>query len=588
MKNVYILKGITWTVLVALGISSINAQPIGGTSNTATPAVSGTATGTGRAGEFNINNTSSLTHALMGKTDGPGTGVFGWTTATTGFGTGVIGQSAAVSGTGVFGLATGSTGLNYGIYGQTYSTNGFAGYFVGRGYFSSRVGIGTTSPTHMLHVQTSNAHAIRGQTSQAGATAIYGYATSASGFPVGVSGRADAPTGTGVYGIAAHGSGVNYAVYALTNSANGYAGYFQGGKNYFSGNTGFGVTNPMYPVHVSSGTNTGLYVTNTATTGTTPAVIVNNDSTDNSAVGFLSTMSSAGSGIYSAAIKGVNNGTANDRVGVWGDAQGQGTGVYGTTLGANGRGVYGRSTGSSGIGVYGYSLGEQGRGVSGIAVETSSVSYGVHGAAISTAGYGVYGIAPFYGVYGEASSLNGTSYGVYGHAMSTNGFAGYFDGAVGVTGNLSKGGGSFKIDHPLDPANKYLYHSFVESPDMMNIYNGNVVTDAQGFASITLPEWFETLNRDFRYQLTIVDETNSAEFVHAKVVQKIRGNQFVIRTSQPHVEVSWMVTGIRHDPYAEQYRIPVEQDKPANERGRYLHPELYGQPKENSVNLPPR
>lgn len=50
------------------------------------------------------------------------------------------------------------------------------------------------------------------------------------------------------------------------------------------------------------------------------------------------------------------------------------------------------------------------------------------------------------------------------------------DGNVAVQNTLSKGGGSFKIDHPLDPENKYLYHSFVESPDMMNVYNGNITT----------------------------------------------------------------------------------------------------------------
>ncbi len=61
-------------------------------------------------------------------------------------------------------------------------------------------------------------------------------------------------------------------------------------------------------------------------------------------------------------------------------------------------------------------------------------------------------------------------------------------GGLSITGNISKGGGSFKIDHPLDPENKYLYHSFVESPDMMNIYNGNAVTDGRGYATIALPD----------------------------------------------------------------------------------------------------
>src|SRR5262249_35543573 len=89
-----------------------------------------------------------------------------------------------------------------------------------------------------------------------------------------------------------------------------------------------------------------------------------------------------------------------------------------------------------------------------------------------------------------------------GVAGATNGLAGEFLGDVSVSGNLSKGGGSFKIDHPLDPENKYLYHSFVESPDMMNVYNGNVVTDASGDAFVEMPEYFEALNKDFRYQLT--------------------------------------------------------------------------------------
>ena len=79
--------------------------------------------------------------------------------------------------------------------------------------------------------------------------------------------------------------------------------------------------------------------------------------------------------------------------------------------------------------------------------------------------------------------------------------AGNFEGNVHVSGNLSKGSGSFRIDHPLDPENKYLYHSFVESPDMMNVYNGNVILDEQGEAVVEFPEWFEPLNRDFRYQL---------------------------------------------------------------------------------------
>jgi hypothetical protein len=151
-----------------------------------------------------------------------------------------------------------------------------------------------------------------------------------------------------------------------------------------------------------------------------------------------------------------------------------------------------------------------------------------------------------------------------------NSVAGLFSGDVYVDGNLSKNGGSFKIDHPLDPANKYLYHSFVESPDMMNIYNGDVTTDGGGHATVTLPDWFEALNSDFRYQLTVI-----GQFSQAIVASKINHNTFAIRTDKPNVEVSWQVTGIRQDAWANAHRIPVEAEKTKADQGHYLHPELF-------------
>lgn len=149
----------------------------------------------------------------------------------------------------------------------------------------------------------------------------------------------------------------------------------------------------------------------------------------------------------------------------------------------------------------------------------------------------------------------------------------YAQGNLHVTGTLTKLTGSFKIDHPLDPKNKYLYHSFVESPDMMNIYNGNVVTDAKGYATVELPAWFEALNRDFRYQLTVIDEADGAGFVQAKVVRGVNGNHFTLRTSVPATKVSWQVTGIRQDAYAEAHRIQVEENKPAKEKGTCMYEE---------------
>jgi len=167
--------------------------------------------------------------------------------------------------------------------------------------------------------------------------------------------------------------------------------------------------------------------------------------------------------------------------------------------------------------------------------------------------------------------------GVEGYQQGAS-FAGFFSGDVLVTGNLSKGGGSFKIDHPLDPANKYLSHSFVESPDMMNIYNGNVVTDSNGDAVVPLPEWFETLNRDFRYQLTVI-----GQFAQAIITGEVANHQFALKTDKPGVKVSWQVTGIRQDAWANAHRIPLEEAKSPAEQGHYLHPELYGAPKEKGI-----
>ena len=49
------------------------------------------------------------------------------------------------------------------------------------------------------------------------------------------------------------------------------------------------------------------------------------------------------------------------------------------------------------------------------------------------------------------------------------------------------------------------------------------------------------------------------------------------------MKVSWQVTGVRQDPYVEANRMKVEQDKPDTERGYFLHPEAYGQPKEKGI-----
>ncbi len=260
----------------------------------------------------------------------------------------------------------------------------------------------------------------------------------------------------------------------------------------------------------------------------------------------------------------------------------RGIGVRGTT-GTGAAGVlgqtFGGSSGSPGPAVLGSS--DVGVGVSGFSGSTDATKgltfgegYGhssLHFSAKS--GGGVLGVSVLgNGVEGFTFSSSRDKPDVAAvRGQSANGFAGLFVGRVRVTGHLQKAGGGFTVDHPTDPANKYLSHSFVESPEMLNVYSGTVTTNRAGVARVRLPAYFEALNRDFRYQLTVI-----GAFARAMVSKEIIDNEFEIRTDPGRVKVCWQVTGVRKDAWAEANRLPVEETKPKAERGRYLHPELFG------------
>jgi hypothetical protein len=233
--------------------------------------------------------------------------------------------------------------------------------------------------------------------------------------------------------------------------------------------------------------------------------------------------------------------------------------------------------GSDGIGINGnslsWSLNNQGYVE---ALYNQTTGFGANGLAVKIAG-----TTSSARIMDLSSGVTQNTTGTTVMAVNGNGSV-EINGSLSVSGLLSKGGGSFKIDHPLDPANKYLYHSFVESPDMMNIYNGNITTGNDGLIIVTLPDYFEALNKDFRYQLTVI-----GDFAQAIIFKKINNNRFTIKTDKPNIEVSWQVTGIRHDPFAEKNRIPNAVDKPANEKGYYLHPEALGLPAALSVSAIP-
>jgi len=113
---------------------------------------------------------------------------------------------------------------------------------------------------------------------------------------------------------------------------------------------------------------------------------------------------------------------------------------------------------------------------------------------------------------------------------------------------------------------------------MLNIYSGNATTDELGLATVELPDWFEAENTDFRYQLTTIGRD-----AHAWVAEEVANHRFKIATNASGIKVSWQITGVRQDAYAKAHPLVAERDKPENERGFYVHPELYGQPAERQM-----
>jgi hypothetical protein len=291
-------------------------------------------------------------------------------------------------------------------------------------------------------------------------------------------------------------------------------------------------------------------------------VVATNPSTAANAFALHGILSSTSPGPWCAAVRGQNNGTGVHGIGVWGSQEGSGYGVYGTSV--SGIGVRGYASAPSGFtyGVFGESASQNGSGVFGQATATSGAAWGVVAVIYSTA-------SSAYGVYASEPS------GGAGHAV-------YASGTLAATGTKS-----FQIDHPLSPETHYLNHFCTEGPEPLQRLLGarSITGRATAKPWVQLPPYFESINRDFRYQLTVID--GSDEFVLAKVVRKIQNNQFVIRTSKPFVEVSWRVEAVRNDLWVQRYGFQTEQEKEDEIKGRYLHPELYGQPKERGIHYRP-
>ena len=200
---------------------------------------------------------------------------------------------------------------------------------------------------------------------------------------------------------------------------------------------------------------------------------------------------------------------------------------------------------------------------------------------------GIQGIGNQIGVNGVSSEVGvsgataGDGIAVIGNATALGGpdaLAGVFFGDVEVTGNLCAGSFSFCISSPINPANASLNHASVGSSEMLNVYSGNTTLDENGEAWVELPDWFEALNCNFRYQLTCI-----GEFASVYIAEEVSDNHFKIAGGNPGMKLSWQLTGVRQDPWAQANPLVVEEKRSANEQGYYQHPLLHNQPKEKSI-----
>jgi hypothetical protein len=327
---------------------------------------------------------------------------------------------------------------------------------------------------------------------------------------------------------------------------------------------------------VTAGQAVGIAATNTAAANgfATIQASTNTSSTTNSAI--LGSSSGAGNGVSgqveqtATAFAGVfgnnlrlNGGSGVDGIGFQGTSgqtlRSGGTGVFGLhlnpALGVNpGGNPPVVNAGVTGLGYYG-SLGqsEYRAGVGAFGLNTDAIG------PITEDATGVFGNGGFAGVSGNSQDPTG-----FGVASFTN--------ILAIGDLLALGVKNFAIDHPADPANKFLKHASIESNEVLNVYRGNVICDANGTAMITLPDYFASINKDFSYILTPVG--GSAPDLH--VSAEVNGNSFAIAGAKPGMKVSWQLTAQRNDAYMQDHPFEAVQDKPERKKGLYLYPNAVG------------
>jgi hypothetical protein len=490
---------------------------------------------------FGVFGSSQTSRGVQGLSDSDigvfgispnGTGVLGSSTSSANWG--VRGENSANGGTGVLGQAFFGTGVRgisstgFGVWGSSTTFTGVeARSTSGFGLFAkSETNVGAfAESTSFTAVE---AHSTSGFALFAQSETNIGIFGKATGHDA-VVGESAAPGRSGVYGFNTNAAGFGVFGANITNDTSGFVGGDVGASGFSAsgiavrGSTSTGIAGLFFgPVQVHHGS--------AAHAISADGLIYSTNGGFRFPDGTIQTTAAGGAAlIHDSSL--IGNGTSGSPLGVavpltlTGSGLSGGAAISGSNLDADGSGVRGLGT----VGVYG-----QGVGIGVLAATTSGIAL-------------------------QASHPAG-------------GTAGFFQGDVSIAGTLTKSGGAFRIDHPLDPANRYLSHSFVESPDMLNIYSGMAQLDANGEAVVALPVWFEALNTDYRYQLTSI----GAPGPNLHIAREVAENRFEIAGGIPFAKVSWQITGVRRDPWAVRHRIRVEEDKPDSERGQFLHPELYG------------
>jgi hypothetical protein len=427
------------------------------------------------------------------------------------------GDSTGVNGTGVYGQGSGPGGpgvRGIGSGGPDTWPPGTAGVY-GQG--------GPQNPGVVGQAGSDVADGVQGYGTGAG-SGVAGFGDESTN-SAGVLGTGRGPSAPGVTGIGAAPSGIG--------------GIFQGGQNA-----------PPLPVNVPGPV--GVFASAALPPGGSPA---------GEGIAVVGTSSNGGTAVLALSTADPN--TGNSAPALVATADGVGTpGVLGTGQGPSAPGITGIGAAPSGIG----GIFQGGENAPPLPVNVPG-PVGVFASAAlppggnaSGEGIAVVGISSNGGTAVLAQSTadpTGNSAPALVAIAGGSGLAASFTGDVSVAGTLTATAKSFVIDHPLDPANRYLAHASVESWEHVNIYSGNVVLDDQGEAVVNLPTWVQALCEDFRYQLTCVGRP-----APVYVADEVADNDFRIAGGPAGTKVSWQLTGIRKDAWAKAHPLVVEQDKP--------------------------